>query len=313
MRRMLQETAAELTLGSVEMLRNWVASHQDQLRILDARCAKDQGATIYEIFHEINDDDFWSDLLTLEFDNYENIKKVLPGLPPETLQRNWCGTSGYTLSLQSCEFYTRTKEVFARENGKSLSTARILDFGCGWGRLLRYWSKDAPSTNLFGCDPDEEILDICREIRITATLARSDWRPKQLPFNWRFDLIYAYSVFTHLSPTVFNECLAAIGSSLESNGVVILTVRPESYLDFRGGELARLSDSQIEELRKRFERKGFAFDPHNRQPVEGEITYGEAIVSSAYIQKNWALAFDITELGAMTSDPYQVMVVLKKV
>ena len=39
----------------------------------------------------------------------------------------------------------------------------------------------------------------CREQGVIGHLALSEWVPRTLPFPGPFDLIYAYSVFTHLS------------------------------------------------------------------------------------------------------------------
>ena len=39
---------------------------------------------------------------------------------------------------------------------------RVLDYGCGWGRLVRFLARDVPQGSLYGCDPVEAILDVCR-------------------------------------------------------------------------------------------------------------------------------------------------------
>src|SRR5680860_1739698 len=80
-----------------------------------------------------------------------------------------------------------------------LSGSRVLDFGCGWGRLTRMLAKDLNPGLLYGCDPVESILDVTRESEVPATLARSEFLPETLPFEEKFDLIFSFSVFTHIS------------------------------------------------------------------------------------------------------------------
>jgi predicted RNA methylase len=52
----------------------------------------------------------------------------------------------------------------SRTFGRPLSPeTRILDFGCGWGRILRFFLKDVPAKNLIGVDVDPEVIEICKE------------------------------------------------------------------------------------------------------------------------------------------------------
>jgi hypothetical protein len=112
----------------------------------------------------------------------------------------------------------------------SLATASVLDFGCGWGRLTRYLARDVTPGRLYGCDPNDGILDVCRASRVPATLAHSDFRPRRLPFDRRFDLAFAFSVFTHLSEAEHERCLRVLHAALEPEGVLIVTIRPPAYL-----------------------------------------------------------------------------------
>ena len=108
----------------------------------------------------------------------------------------------------------------------------MLDFGCGWGRMLRFLARDVDPGDLYGCDPVEGILDVCRTTRVPANLARSEFVPERLPFDGPFDLAYAFSVFTHLSERAHERCLRALHAALRPGGVLVVTVRPLEYLRF---------------------------------------------------------------------------------
>jgi trans-aconitate methyltransferase len=79
-----------------------------------------------------------------------------------------------------------------------------------WGRITRFLARDLRPGRLYGCDPVEDILDVCRRSGVPATLARSDFLPDRLPFEEQFDLVFAFSVFTHLSEAAHERCLRAL-------------------------------------------------------------------------------------------------------
>lgn len=290
-------------------LNKYYANH---MRTYEARCSADKSKSIYEIFHDIPTDDLWGVLLTREYHSYPAIRSVLPDLPSADLQRKWCGNSGTELAKQSLQFYKKVIEAFVKANRQPLSSVKILDFGCGWGRLIRYFAKDVPEHRLCGCDPDGMMVDLCRQLHVPGTFMCSDYRPASLPFEDQFDLIYAYSVFTHLSEKTHWECLKAIHASLASDGVVILTVRPRSFIDIKGIELSRVSDQDSRDMARRFDEGQFIFHPYKLAPIEGEITYGEAIVPYSYIALNWSKLFHLVGPLAFPDDPQQIPVVLRK-
>jgi SAM-dependent methyltransferase len=235
---------------------------------------------------------------------------ALPALPPEQLQRDWCGTAGASLAQQSADFYTLLKESHARHSIKPLHASRILDFGCGWGRLTRLFAKDVPAEMIFGCDPDASILEWCRHI--PGTFRQSDTIPQRLPFDERFDLIFAFSVFTHLGPATHAKALRSLHAALSQDGLILATIRPRAFIEVRGGELARLSEAAVRDLLAEYDSGRFVYDPHNRPLAEGEVPYGEAVIPLAYMTRHWTEMFDIVEVSpASPSDPYQIPVVMR--
>jgi hypothetical protein len=74
-------------------------------------------------------------LLTQEYDSDPHICALLPRVPEPVLQARWNGTSAAALATQGAAFYRRLCERFERHGERPLRDARVLDFGCGWGRL----------------------------------------------------------------------------------------------------------------------------------------------------------------------------------
>jgi len=234
----------------------------------------------------------------------------LPALPPENVQCNWCGNSGVALAHQSADFYRLLKESYARHARKPLSASTILDFGCGWGRLTRLFAKDLPPGQIFGCDPDGSILEWCREV--PGTFRQSETRLRSLPFEERFDLAFAFSVFTHLGPKTLESALNALHGSLESDGLLIATIRPRAFIEVRAADLATLPADAIEGMLAGYDSGEYIYHPYNLPAVEGEVPYGETVIPAAYIEQNWTDRFEILEQANYPSDPYQLSLVMRR-
>jgi SAM-dependent methyltransferase len=268
----------------------------ERLRAIDAACAG-SGVEHLARFRDL-DADVWALLLTQEYDGWPRIRALLPGVPDRALQEAWNGTSGAALAAQGAAFYRKLCERFTLHGATPLGDARVLDFGCGWGRLTRMLARDVAPGRLFGCDPSEAILDVCRANRVPAQLARSDFLPEQVPFDGPFDLAFAFSVFTHLSERAHRRCLDALHGALAPGGVLVVTVRPPSYMDHHD--------------------EPYAFSPHAAHPSHpqyggGEMTYGEAVVTLPYVRERWSDRFALLGVDLLLDDLFQVVLTLRRV
>jgi SAM-dependent methyltransferase len=297
------------------LLDEWLAHYFDaRLSELDAACAG-AGPEALPLFRDL-DDDLWALLLSREYARYPNIRALLPQLPERSLQMRWNGTAGLQLINQGKAFYVRAKERFSRSSGVALEDSKVLDFGCGWGRLTRFFARDVAPGALFGCDPVEEILDVSKRLRVPATLARCDFVPERLPFDQRFELAFAFSVFTHISEAAHEACLGAIHASLSPGGILIVTVRSPAYLGYSDA-MRPLLDSLGSDPVAALTEPRFLFIPHAAEPQHpqyhaGEMTYGETVISLPYIEQRWAPQFELVDVSLMTEDLHQIVVTLRR-
>jgi SAM-dependent methyltransferase len=282
--------------------------HGDRLAEIDAACAG--GAPeCFALFRAL-DVDLWALLLAQEYDLYPNIRALLPSVPDPSLQELWNGTSGAALAAQSAGFYRKLRERYGEHGQRSLDEARVLDFGCGWGRLTRFLARDVEPGRLYGCDPVAQILDVCRDSGLPATLARSEFLPERLPFDERFDLAFAFSVFTHLSEAAHEHALRALHRSLQPAAILVVTVRPPGYL--RQSPLLRTTHEPLDGPRYVFVAHP-AQDSHPQYAGEGEMTYGEAVITLPYVRERWGPLFELLEVDLLIGDLHQVMLTLRRV
>jgi SAM-dependent methyltransferase len=315
--RALRPAGAGAEPASGERFDSWLVQfYGERLAGIDAACAAGPAPERHALFRGL-DDELWALLLTQQYDGYPHIRALLPDMPDPELQEQWNGRSGMALASQSVSFYARLRDRFERHAQRPLSSASVLDFGCGWGRLTRYLTRDVAPDRLFGCDPVEGILDVCRANGVAATFARSSFLPEGLPFAERFDLAFAFSVFTHLSEAAHQRCLVALHDSLRPGGLLIVTVRPPAYLAY-----CALMHPVLETLGpdpgEALAAARYLFVPHAAAPVHpqlreaGEIDYGEAVITMAYMRERWSPAFEILDVGLLLDDPHQVMVTMRR-
>ena len=296
---------------AIDQLDPWLEQfYGDRLQAIDAALAGAPPEQPYALFHDL-DDDAWALLLTQHYELYPNIRALLPSVPDPSLQELWNGASGVALAIQSKGFYARLRATYARHGAVPLDRASVLDFGCGWGRLTRYLARDVAPGRLYGCDPVEAILDACRADGVPAELAQSAFRPRSVPFDERFDLAFAFSVFTHLSEPAHLSCLAALHDALGPQGILVLTVRPPAYLSVSNALRPRGEGLRSDEPRYLF--VPHPPDPrHPQQPKAGELDYGEAVITMPYVRRRWSRQFELLETGIQLEDPYQVVLTLRR-
>lgn len=270
--------------------------HGGLLREIEADAETRPDASVHSLFGGIADDELWMVLLWKQYGNFPAIRAALPDFPEREFQEHWVGASGMQLAHETRDFYGLVKAAMTRHGQVPLSEATLLDFGCGWGRHLRFFAMDVPPDRLYGCDSNQVVVEMCERLRVPGRLRHSRSIPQSLPVEGPLDLAYAFSVFTHLSERTHLAALEAIHAGLAPAALLVVTLRPPGYL----GEHAR------------GEAAGFQFVPHDIPPEDGEITYGDTVITIEYVERNWAPMFDLREVGTLPDDPDQVVVVVQK-
>jgi Methyltransferase domain len=108
------------------------------------------------------------------------------------------------------------------------SGSRILDLGCGCGRVARHWERHADDIDLFGCDINDQLVTWCKENIPFGSFTRSELIPPlPYPDNY-FDLVYGISVLTHLLFDTHYLWMAEIWRLLKPGGIAILTAQGPS-------------------------------------------------------------------------------------
>jgi SAM-dependent methyltransferase len=105
----------------------------------------------------------------------------------------------------------------------------ILDFGCGCGRVLRNWHS-LSSTRICGVDYNAALVEWCR-VNLPFAEMRTNQLSPPLPYgDAEFDLVYALSVFTHLTEELQVAWIHELTRVLKPGGHLVISTHGESYL-----------------------------------------------------------------------------------
>ena len=225
-------------------------------------------------------DDFGLVLLSMPDSKYPKLSRLLPIMASDEVQRNWTGNHGVTLLKQTTAFVRALSYNYVRVTGRYLDGATVLDFGCGYGRIAQLFYYFTDEEKIFGVDPWDRSIELCREAGLSMNFALSDYLPTFLPVGaTKFDLVYAFSVFTHLSHRAMTTSLDTIRKYMANDGLLAITIRPVEYWEHD----PLTSPKQKDALAFRHREEGFAFNPHNREPIDGDVTYGDSSMSLDWI------------------------------
>lgn len=158
---------------------------------------------------------------------------------------------------------------------------RVLDFGCGVGRMLRQFAPEAEEAEFWGCDLDRPSIDWLSENLVPPFRVFESTEAAGLPQeDGYFDLIYAFSVYTHFTGN-WAAWLFEHHRVLADGGLLFATFLGEGMLEALTGEKWDEDQIGMNHL-----MHGYPWDRGG--PI--------AINSPWWIRSHWGRAFDIVEL-----------------
>jgi SAM-dependent methyltransferase len=227
--------------------------------------------------------DFGHVLWNMPCERYPKLSEMLPAMSPREVTLAWTGAEGNTLLDIGLGFVRSCADKYAEIAGQSLHGKTILDFGCGYGRFLRLFNYY--SDNVFGVDAWEHSLDHCRTAGYGGMVMKIDEVATTIPFGHKFDLMTAFSVFTHLSEVSTIAALKALRGAARPGAVLVITIRPVEFWRFChvGATHLELTEAEVTQMVAAHEREGFAYYPNNSDDPDREVHYGDTSMTLEWL------------------------------
>ena len=237
-------------------------------------------------------------------------------MPPAELMRRVTGSPdpGFFLA-DGVRSYTEFVDAIARHRDVA-SIRRMLDWGCGSGRLSRLFLRAHPEVALRGCDIDREAIDCCNRLygdRFAVV-------PPMPPTGYGggdFDLVIGYSVMSHLLPGAQRAWLAEMRRLLVPGGLFLASVHGPFAARFA---LAGSERDESESWRRRpiiakLLERGF-LDAGADGALDGIAPagyYRGAFQTPEWTRQSWSDGFRILEIREGGMQNYQDLVILEKI
>jgi len=149
------------------------------------------------------------------------LGRVPPPLPPEEFQRAWVGNAGIETFREAMAFCRLLKSTLATANHTIGPHTRLLDVGVGWGRIYRVLLRE--TAQIVGIDPVPHCIELCQSALPGGEFEIS---PRAPPFRFsdsEFDVVYLYSIFSHLNEGPFRALLHETARLVPKGGFVVFT------------------------------------------------------------------------------------------
>ncbi len=157
------------------------------------------------------------------------------------------------------------RDILARG---AVSPQRWLDFGCGYGRVLRFARAEQPEVEIVGSDIDPRAVDyVGRRFGVEGLVSSHD--PDSFSAPNGFSLVTAHSVFTHLPEATFGPWLAKLWDSVAQGGVLAVSTNSMEHRPRHLGE----------------QNSEFVFERHSESDDLSRDLYGTTWISHGWMQR----------------------------
>jgi ubiquinone/menaquinone biosynthesis C-methylase UbiE len=219
--------------------------------------------------------------------------------------------------------YTLFKQIVQNHLEDSSRLNTVLDFGCGWGRIIRFFLKDIEPSDLWGIDCAAEVIEICKQTNKWCKFELIDpFPPTSFP-DGTFDLIYCYSVFSHLSEEAHRKWLVEFRRILRPGGLLIATTWHREFI-MRCAELRKQENRPVwlsgqarsfldtAQVLSDYDSGKYLHSPVGGGGILDPSFFGETCIPKGYVLSHWTKHFKFLDFIDDRNLCSQNVIVVKK-
>jgi SAM-dependent methyltransferase len=189
-------------------------------------------------------------------DEFNGSKDNLP-VPPSEFHFLISGNPNLNVSdyFEIGSACAETIKAILNRNGLDIGNFRaVLDFGCGVGRVIRHF-QHLKGIKLYGSDINPAFIEWCKANLPFAEFELNEARPPLIYNSGIFDLVYAFSVFTHLPEPFQTLWFQELSRVMIPGGYLVMTTHGEAYAQhilsqddrekFQSGQLIVYNEQEV--------------------------------------------------------------------
>jgi SAM-dependent methyltransferase len=314
----LVNRVADTISAVLEPLEDRLADRLGYMLQLERLLNAPAGKTSAEVFGGVSDD-FWLWLNTKAPRIRADLADVLPMIPvDEEAQLGVVCLKGDECLKHAFSVYKAFKGIFEKYNGRLSSCEAILDFGCGWGRVTRFFLREVEPSRLWGIDSDGNFIEMGKQTNKWCRFERVDPLPPTHFSTNQFDFIFSYSVFSHLCEDMHAKWLSEFARILKPGGLFIATTWGRDFIEavdaFRREYPSSVPDAVTapyfrklltlfrdkEHFLSKYDSGGYCFNAYGPWDEPWTVawlseTLGETCIPKAYVAAHWTKEFTLLD------------------
>jgi len=178
----------------------------------------------------------------------------------------------FNVSLQQYKTVRQVLDLLWPWQAQPLS---VLDFACGFGRLIRLLCHDPRPLEIHVSEIQPDALDFVANT-FSVSPIKSSYTPEAFAPTERFDMIWVASLFSHLPKHLFERWLTRLCSLLKPGGALCFTVH----------------DAHLAPPSMSLSSEGLLFLSESENNLLDSSAYGTTYVSEAFVRRTVATQCD---------------------
>jgi SAM-dependent methyltransferase len=176
------------------------------------------------------------------------------------------------------------------------SPYRVLDFGCGCGRLTRFFSESPEQWTAFGSDINPDHVSWCQgHLPAVKTILNGPTPPLDFA-DGSMDFVWCLSVFSHLPDDQARQWLIDLARVIRPGGILLITTHGKAALNIIARsavhqQMFSMTPQRAAEVTVLLDSDGYVMQ--NLAPEVVEVSkaaegYGNCFVSESYVRSAWS-------------------------
>jgi SAM-dependent methyltransferase len=221
----------------------------------------------------------------------------VPPLPPLELRQITAATDPEAFLFSGLVDLNTMLTLFEQHDRLPPGEARrVLDFGCGCGRMTRFFPVSHDHWIGYGSDINPDHVNWCRDnLPAVTTLLNGAVPPIATP-DASMDFVYCLSVFSHLPDDQARVWFSELARVIRPGGLLVITTHGTGALEVIAGstvhqEMFVLTADRAMQISSQLEDAGYLLEPYQQNVVDLAKTadgYGNCFVKERHIRHEWA-------------------------